>query len=107
MFFFIFYIVYFFYYLIKLKKYIVALTFFLPFLIIFFYFFIRSYYDCKYWGYGLSGSKIQTKKEALKNGDACYIYRPKRCFKKMLTGKEDLSKFTKVNYKKQDVNQYK
>ena len=107
LFFFIFYIVYFFYYLYKHKKYIIALTLITPFLIMCLYLFIRSYYDCKYWGYGLSGSKIQTKKDAIKNGDACYIYRPKRCFKKMLTGKEDLSKLTRVNCKKQDGNQYK
>jgi hypothetical protein len=103
----IFYIFNLFYYLFKKKKFIIASIIVILTLIFFFYINIHSYNDCKYWGYGLSDSKIQTKEEALKNGDACYISRPKRCLNKMITGKEDLSKFTKINCKKQDSNQYK
>ena len=102
----IFYILYFFSYLFRKKKYFIASFLILSFFSFVLYLIIRSYLDCEEWGRGLSGTKIQTKEEAKKNGDACYIYHPKRCFKQMLTGKEDLSKLTNVNCKKQNKQQY-
>ena len=83
----IFYILYFFSYLFRKKKYFIASFLILSFFSFVLYLIIRSYLDCEEWGRGLSGTKIQTKEEAKKNGDACYIYHPKRCFKKMLTGR--------------------
>ena len=103
---FIFYIFIFFRYLFEHKKFIASLLI-SPFLIFFIYIFFRSRRDCEFWGLGLSGSKIQSKKDAIKNGDACYIIRPKRCFKKMLSKIEDLSKITNVNCEIQDGSQYK
>ena len=103
----IFYLLYFFYFLFKKKQFIIASILIISFFSLILYILIRSKYDCNEWGRGLSGTKIQTEEEAKKNGDACYIYRPKRCFKKMLTGKEDLSKLTNINCKNQNKEQYK
>lgn len=95
----IFFLLYFFYFLFKKKQFIIASILIISFLSLILYILIRSKNDCNEWGRGLSGTKIQTEEEAKKNGDACYIYRPKRCFKKMLTGKEDLSKLTNITVK--------
>ena len=103
----IYYILYFFSFLFKKKKYIFASFLILSFFSFVLYLIIRSSLDCEEWGRGFSGTKIQTKEEAKENGDACYIYRPKSCFKKMLTGKEDLSKITNINCKIQTKAQYK
>ena len=103
----IFFLLYIFYFLFKKKQFIIASILIISFFSLILYILIRSKNDCNEWGRGLSGTKIQTEEEAKKNGDACYIYRPKRCFKKMLTGKEDLSKLTNINCKIQNKEQYK
>ena len=103
----IFFLLYSFYFLFKKKQFIIFSILIISFFSLILYILIRSKNDCNEWGRGLSGTKIQTEEEAKKNGDACYIYRPKRCFKKMLTGKEDLSKLTNINCKIQNEKQYK
>ena len=78
---------------IKEKKYIPVIILAIVIIVPMIYIYYRVKTDCKTWGYGLGGKRLEELEVIDKN--ACYIKYPQRCYKTLFDNKLD---FTKLSF---------
>jgi len=74
------------------KKYIPIIILLIIIIIPSIYIYYRVKTDCKLWGYGLGGKRLEELESKDKN--ACYIKYPERCYKTLFDNKLDFTKMT-------------